>query len=77
MGERDWFALTDNGRLQACGIAPNSVTEVEIQEAKKLFSSGSDSSYASNAFKQDAGRYRLLKNIAVILGLQGKGKGGK
>ena len=74
MGESSWHALTDNGRLAACGIPPATVTPLEIQEAKNLFGTGSDSHYANNAFKQDAGRYRLLKNIAIILGLQGKGK---
>jgi hypothetical protein len=72
MGERDWHALTDGGRLAACGIPPATVTPIEIQEAKNLFGRGVDSHYASNFFKQDAGRYRHLKNIAIVLGLQGK-----
>ena len=71
MGENSWMALTDNGRLAACGIPPASVTSVELTEAKKIFGRGCDSHYSSNAFKQDAGRYRHLKNIAIILGLQG------
>jgi len=72
MGERDWYALTDNGRLQACGINPATVTPVEIQECKRLFGRGVDSAYSCNFFKQDAGRYRTLKNIAIILGIQGQ-----
>jgi hypothetical protein len=72
LGEKTWMALTDNGRLQACGINPATVTPVEIKEAKKLFGRGIDSHYSSNAFKQDAGRYRHLKNVAIILGLQGQ-----
>jgi hypothetical protein len=72
MGERDWYALTDNGRLQACGINPATVTTVEIQECKRLFGRGIDSAYSSNFFKQDAGRYRTLKNIAIVLGIQGQ-----
>jgi len=72
MGERDWHALTDNGRLQACGINPATVTQVEIQESKRLFGKGIDSAYSSNFFKQDSGRYRHLKSIAIVLGLQGK-----
>lgn len=72
MGELDWRALTDNGRLQSCGIDPSKVTDVERLEAKKLFGRGMDSHYSSNFFKQDAGRYRHLKNIAIILGIQGQ-----
>lgn len=72
MGETSWFALTDNGRLAACGIPPATVTPLEIEECKKLFGRGCDSHYASNAFKQDAGLYRHRKNIAIILGIQGK-----
>lgn len=72
MGERDWHALTDNGRLQSCGIDPASVTAVERQQCKELFGRGCDSHHANDTFKADAGRYRHLKNIAIILNLQGK-----
>jgi hypothetical protein len=72
MGEGEWRALTDNGRLQACGINPTTVTPVEIQECKKIFGRGMDSHYSSNAFKQDSARYRHLKNIAIVLGIQGQ-----
>jgi hypothetical protein len=72
MGERDWFALTDSGRLQSIGVDPASVTGVEKQQIKELFGRGCDSHYANDFFKQNAGRYRLLKNIAVVLNLQGK-----
>lgn len=71
MGERDWHALTDAGRLASCGIPPATVTPVEIQEAKSLFGRGADSHFANDYFKRDAGRYRHLKNIAIILNLQG------
>ena len=72
MGDRDWYALTDNGRLQSCGINPAEVTAVERQQCKELFGRGCDSHYANDFFKQNAARYRHLKNIAIILGLQGK-----
>lgn len=72
MGENDWHALTDNGRLQSIGVDPATVTGVERQQIKELFGRGCDSHYANDFFKQNAGRYRLLKNIAVVLNLQGK-----
>ena len=72
MGENQWHALTDNGRLGSCGIDPATVTDVERLEAKKLFGRQMDSHYSSNFFKQSPGRYRHLKAIAIILGIQGQ-----
>jgi hypothetical protein len=72
MGEKDWWLLTQNGRLAACNIPPASVTEVDVQEAKRIFGRGAVSSYSNNAFKTDPVRYRHLKNLAVVLDLQGK-----
>jgi hypothetical protein len=72
LGEVQWKMLSDNGRLQACGIQPSSVTPVELLEAKKLFGRGMVSSYSSNFFKQDQARYQHLKRIAVVLNIQGQ-----
>jgi hypothetical protein len=72
LGENNWRALTDNGRLQACGINPATVSPVEILEAKKVFGRGMDSHYSSNLSKQDWGRYQHLKRIAVVLNIQGQ-----
>jgi hypothetical protein len=71
LGERDWYALTDNGRLQSCGIDPNKVTPLVREECKKLFGRGADSHYANDFYKSNAGQYRNLKNIAIVLGIQG------
>jgi hypothetical protein len=70
MGERDWHSLTDSGRLAACGISQ--VTAVERQQCKELFGRGCDSHRASDFFKSDAGEYRRLKNIAIVMGWQGQ-----
>ena len=72
MGEGNWRALTDNGRLQACNLDPNSVTQVDLTEAKRCFGRGTDTHYASNLSKQDWGRYKRLKRIAIVLGIQGQ-----
>jgi hypothetical protein len=72
MGEGEWRALTDNGRLQVCGINPATVTQVEILEAKKVFGRGTDTHYAANLAKQDWTRYKHLKNLAIVLGIQGQ-----
>ena len=70
MGERDWHALTDSGRLAACGISQ--VSAVERQQCKELFGRGCDSHHANDFFKSNAGEYRRLKNIAIVLGIQGQ-----
>jgi hypothetical protein len=72
MGEREWFALTNDGRLQSCGIDPATVTPLVREECAKLFGRKMDSAYSSNFFKQDGGRYHFLKNVAIILGIQGQ-----
>jgi hypothetical protein len=72
MGEGDWRALTDDGRLRSCGIDPRNVTQLDLQEAKKVFGRGMDSHYSSNLSKQDWARYKHLKNIAIVLGIQGQ-----
>jgi hypothetical protein len=72
LGEGNWRALTDNGRLQACGINPVEVTPLDLQEAQKVFGRKMDSHYSSNLAKQDWTRYQHLKKIAVILNIQGQ-----
>ena len=71
LGEQNWQTLTDNGRLQACGIDPAKVTPLEIQECQKVFGRKMDSHYSSNLSKQDWARYQHLKRIAIVLGIQG------
>lgn len=72
MGETNWWGLTDNGRLQVCGVNPDTLTQVDLTEAKRCFGKSTDTHYASNLAKQDWGRYKHLKRIANVLDLLGK-----
>ena len=72
LGEGQWRALTDNGRLQVCGINPATVTPLDVQEAKKAFGRGPDTHFASNLSKQDWGRYQYLKRLAIVSNIQGQ-----
>lgn len=72
MGEGNWRALTDNGRLQACNVDPSSVTQADLTEAKRVFGRGTDTHYASDLAKRDFARYKHLKRIAVVLNIQGQ-----
>ena len=69
LGEGNWRALTDNGRLQACGINPATVTTLDLQEAQRVFGRKMDSHYSANLSKQDWTRYKHLKNIAIIMSI--------
>lgn len=72
LGEANYRALTDNGRLMSCGVDPSKVGPVELQDAKKIFGRGADTHFASNMMKQDAARYHYLKTIAVVMNIQGQ-----
>jgi hypothetical protein len=72
MGEGNWRALTDAGRLKACGVDPASVTEGEIIQARRIFGRGADTHAAVDLSKADFGRYKHLKRIAVVMGLPGQ-----
>jgi len=72
MGEGNWRALTDDGRLQACGVNPTTVTQADLTEAKRVFGRGTDTHFASNLAKADFARYKHLKRIAVVLNIQGQ-----
>jgi hypothetical protein len=72
MGEGPYRALTDDGRLRACGINPANVTQLDRSEAKRAFGKGTDTHFASNLSKQDWARYKYLKSLAIIENYQGQ-----
>jgi hypothetical protein len=72
LGEREYWALTDDGRLAAIGVAPGTVTRVDHENIKALFGKHTSSAFASNYQKQSPTDYKRLRAIATVLDLKGK-----
>ena len=72
MQEGPWRALTNDGRLIACGLDPASITAADIAEAKRVFGKNPDTAHAVDLSKRDFARYKRLKNLAIVSGYQGQ-----
>jgi len=70
LGEYQWnHVLTPDTRLQAIGVAPESVTTAVRQEIEEVFGRKSTSARASEMFRADPARYRRLREIGRCLRL--------
>ena len=67
LGEAAWMGMTNEGRLQAIGVNPASVTANTKQECQELFGRKSSSAHASNYMKLNGKRYRELREIARVM----------
>jgi hypothetical protein len=68
LGEYQWnHVLTPDTRLQAIGVAPDSVTPAVRQEIEEVFGRNSTSARATEMFRADPARYRRLREIGRCL----------
>jgi hypothetical protein len=68
-GAHEWnHRLTDNQKIAALGIAPDSVS---TKEAAKVFGRGADTKLATDLHKSDPSRYRILREVAIAVGSYG------
>jgi hypothetical protein len=68
LGQLEWnHKLDDNGRLQAIGVDPSTVTAATRAEIMELFGPQSSSARASDLMKANGRRYRSLKEIGKAL----------
>jgi hypothetical protein len=72
MGEASWWSLTQEGRLLACGIAPDEITAAVREQASEVFGRKANSQRANDLYRSQPDKYRRLKTIASVLNLSGK-----